>query len=168
MKKKGGSMESDELEIVESSGNPYADLGLSDAQGRQLKTRLILRLIDHLERATRDGMSQRQIAKRLGTTQPKVSDLLNCKFGGVSFERAITWLCRMGCDIEVLVGQPQERHVATTAIKDMETFIEGTLDRQVTPHFGFITNVLDLEPELLETTFVSSYQPFFGPGARHA
>ena len=63
----------DGVEVQRSSSNVYADLGLPDAERLKIKTGLVI----EIRKAMRSlGLTQQAAAKRMGITQPKVSDMM--------------------------------------------------------------------------------------------
>ena len=62
----------DGVEVTRSSGNVFADLGLHDAEKLKIKSGLVI----EIRKAMRlQGLTQQEAAKRMGITQPKVSDM---------------------------------------------------------------------------------------------
>jgi predicted XRE-type DNA-binding protein len=49
------------------------------------------------------GVTQVEVAKLLGTTQPVVSDLMNYKLSKFSIERLFSFLEALGYDVEIVV-----------------------------------------------------------------
>ncbi len=89
------------VEAVETgSGNVFADLGLPDPDDRRLRVQLATRLNDLLEV---DGMTQAAAAKRLGISQPHVSELKNYKLGRFSSERLLHFITLMARDVEIFI-----------------------------------------------------------------
>ena len=82
------------------TGNVFADLGLPDPDDRRLRVQLATRLIDLLEL---DGMTQAAAAKRLGISQPHVSELKNFKLGRFSSERLLHFITLMDRDVEIFI-----------------------------------------------------------------
>ena len=61
------------VEVQESSGNVFADLGVADAEKLKIKTGLVIQI----KKAMREqALTQQEAAKRMGITQPKVSDMM--------------------------------------------------------------------------------------------
>jgi predicted XRE-type DNA-binding protein len=82
------------------SGNVFADLGISGAEERQTKVRLAVAI----HRSIADmALTQAEVARLLGTTQPKVSALLGAHLEGFSVERLMNFLAALGNDVEILV-----------------------------------------------------------------
>ncbi len=101
-------------QIVASSGNVFADLGLPDAAELDTKTRLGA-AICQLE--GRRNLNQIDVASRLGVNQPKVSALLNYKLEGFSVERLMNFLVCLGHDVEIVVKDKPRSRRARIAVK---------------------------------------------------
>ena len=103
------------LKIERSSGNVFTDLGLPDAEELHTKARLAVEIVRAIEARS---LSQVAAAKILGVTQPKVSALKAFKLEGYSVERLMTFLTRLGRDVEIRItaspraGRQGRIHVA--------------------------------------------------------
>jgi predicted XRE-type DNA-binding protein len=94
-------------EIERSSGNVFADLGLTDAAERQTKVRLAMAINGVI---VRRGLSQGTAAALLGITQPKVSALSKYRLEGFSVERLMRFLTALNQDVEIVVrNRPRAR-----------------------------------------------------------
>jgi predicted XRE-type DNA-binding protein len=85
----------DDIDVEESSGNPYADLGFPDAGEMLVKaevTREIAQIIKHRQ------LTQQRAAELLGMPRSKLTDLLRGKFRDISQAKMIECLNRLGCD----------------------------------------------------------------------
>ena len=90
----------DGIEVQRGSGNVYADLGLPDAEKLKIKTGLVV----EIRKAIRSlGLTQQEAAKRMGITQPKVSDMMRGDFANLSERKLMDCLTRLGYDIEISV-----------------------------------------------------------------
>ena len=90
----------DGIEVQRSSGNVYLDLGLPDAEELKIKTGLVV----EIRKATRRlGLTQQEPAKRMGITQPKVSDMMRGELSNLSERKLMDCLNRLGYDIEIKV-----------------------------------------------------------------
>ncbi len=88
------------VEIRRGSGNVYADLGLPDADKLKIKTGLVI----EIRKAMRSqGLTQQEAAKRMGITQPKVSDMMRGELSNLSERKLMDCLTRLGYDIEISV-----------------------------------------------------------------
>ena len=95
----------DGVEVQRSSGNVYADLGLADAEKLKIKTGLVI----EIRKAMRQlGLTQQAAAKRMGITQPKVSDMMRGDFANLSERKLMDCLNRLGYDIEIKVTPAAE------------------------------------------------------------
>ncbi len=93
--------------VVEaSSGNVFADLGLPDAEDMLVKAQLVY----EISRVVHDrGLTQTEVAKLLGVTQPDVSRLLRGRMWGYSVGRLLRFLAALGQDVRIVV-EPSGRH----------------------------------------------------------
>jgi len=100
--------------IIPSSGNVFADLGLSDAEELDTKVRLgaaICRIVE------RRRLTQAQVAAALGVNQPKVSALLHYKLEGFSVERLMRFLVVLGKDVEIVIRTKPPSRSARIAVR---------------------------------------------------
>jgi predicted XRE-type DNA-binding protein len=95
----------DGIEVRQSSGNVYADLGLPDAERLKIKTDLVVEIRKAMRRL---GLTQLEAAKRMGITQPKVSDMMRGDFSNLSERKLMDCLNRLGYDIEIKVKPASE------------------------------------------------------------
>lgn len=91
---------SGEIEVKESCGNIFADLELPDAEERMAKV-VLSRLITLAIRE--HGFTQAQAAEVLGTTQPKVSDIVRGRIGSFTMDRLIRYLTALNRDVHIAV-----------------------------------------------------------------
>jgi predicted XRE-type DNA-binding protein len=90
----------DGVEVHHGTGNVFADLGLPDADKLSIKTGLVI----EIRKAMRSrGLTQLDAAKRMGVTQPKVSDMMRGDFSNLSERKLMDCLTRLGYDIEITV-----------------------------------------------------------------
>jgi len=88
------------IEMHRGSGNVFADLGLVDAEKLKIKTGLVI----EIRKAMRSlGLTQQDAAKRMGISQPKVSDMMRSDFTNLSERKLMDCLTRLGYDIEIKV-----------------------------------------------------------------
>ena len=88
------------VEVQQGSGNVYADLGLPDAEKLKIKTGLVIEIRKAMRKLE---LTQQQAAKRMGITQPKVSDMMRGDFTNLSERKLMDCLTRLGYDIEISV-----------------------------------------------------------------
>jgi predicted XRE-type DNA-binding protein len=84
------------------SSDVFADLGFNEEEsaGLNLKSCLFISLQEVIKASK---MTQAQVAEALGTDQPKVSKIMNGKLSEFSLERVLSYLQKLGFDIEVSV-----------------------------------------------------------------
>jgi predicted XRE-type DNA-binding protein len=90
----------DGVEIHRGSGNAFADLGLADAEKLKLKTSLVIEIRKAMKN---HSLTQQAAAKRMGITQPKVSDMMRGNFSNLSERKLMDCLITLGYDIEIKV-----------------------------------------------------------------
>lgn len=89
-----------EIPVEESSGNVFADLGLSDPEERLAKADLAIAISREIE--SRD-LTQAEAADLLGVAQPDVSNLMRGRLVGYSIERLTRLLNALGQDVEIRI-----------------------------------------------------------------
>jgi len=94
----------DGVEVHGGSGNVFADLGLADAEKLKIKTGLVIEIRKAIHNL---GMTQQGAAKRMGVTQPKVSDMMRGDFTNLSERKLMDCLTRLGYDIEIKIRPAQ-------------------------------------------------------------
>ena len=93
------------IQFEKSSGNIFADIGLSEPQEHMVKAKLVVK-IDKLMRA--QGLKQVEAAKLFGVTQPDISKMLRGDFRQFSVERLMRFLVALGQDVDIVV-RPQRK-----------------------------------------------------------
>ena len=89
-----------ENEITPSSGNVFDDLGFEGGEAENLRVRA--QLMAPLERYVRERrITQEEAAEELGTTQARISDLVNGKIQSFSIDALINMLDRAGLAVDV-------------------------------------------------------------------
>jgi predicted XRE-type DNA-binding protein len=89
---------------METIDNIFSDLGLLDAEELSAKAKL-LKKVCVLIHST--GMTQKQIAERLGISQPKVSNLLSGRLSAFSSDTLLHYLALLGCDVQIKIKPPK-------------------------------------------------------------
>jgi len=88
--------------IVKSSGNVYADMGMTNAGEMLVKAQLASK-IGEIIKARK--WSQQQAAEVLGIPQPKLSKMLRGQFRGISESKMLDCLVRLGRDVRIVVDR---------------------------------------------------------------
>lgn len=99
----------DEIQVIEGSGNVFADLGLPNPERLQIKAELTHQL---RERILALGLTQAQAGKRLGIKQPDVSKLMAGRFTGFSMDRLLTLLGALDVDVDIVLRPRKKRQGA--------------------------------------------------------
>ena len=88
-------------DYTQSSGNVFADLELPNAEERLLKAQLAMQIRRFIEQK---GWTQTDATEVIGLDQPKVSNLLLGRLAGVSVDRLLNILNRLGHNVEVRIS----------------------------------------------------------------
>ena len=83
-----------------SSGNVFADLGLSNAEAVLFKADLVIAICGIVQKRR---LSQAAAGKIVGLDQPKISSLMSGDTRGFSTDRLIKILTRLGQDVEIRI-----------------------------------------------------------------
>lgn len=89
-----------DMQVEESSGNVFADLGLSDPEERLAKADLAIAISREIEAR---GLTQTGAAELLRVAQPDISNLMRGRLSGYSIERLTRLLNALGQDVEIRV-----------------------------------------------------------------
>src|SRR5271155_5024141 len=88
---------------TKSSGNVFADLGLSDADDLMGKANFALHIRRTIEQR---GLTQAQAAPLLGLDQAQISSIINGRLDGFSSDRLMRFLNDLGCDVQIRISTP--------------------------------------------------------------
>lgn len=98
---------SEQVKYTVGSGNVFADLGLPDSDELMVKAELagqISSIIEHRH------LTQVQAAELLGTTQPRVSDLVRGKLEKFSMDQLLHFLTALDRDVDIVIRRkPRSR-----------------------------------------------------------
>ncbi len=84
------------IEVTESSGNVFADLGFKNPEEMMAKANLAILIRDTIKKRK---LTQKKAAEIMGVDQPKVSAILRGKLSGFTLERLMRLLMTLGMDI---------------------------------------------------------------------
>lgn len=99
-----------EIEFEEGSGNVFADLGFENPEEELMKSDLTAQ-ISHIIKTKK--LTQTQVAKILGVTQPRISSLISGDLDLFSIEKLMQFLQLLGQDIEIMIRpKPESRKTA--------------------------------------------------------
>lgn len=96
----------DDTSIRRGGANVFADLGYADPDTHQLKAELVREVLGVMRERE---MTQTDVAKATGLSQPEISRLLKGQFREVSVERIMKMLARLGCEIDIIVKSGAEK-----------------------------------------------------------
>ena len=100
--------------VVPSSGNVFADLGITNAEEKQTKVRLAVAINQIIQGRK---LSQTAAARRLNVNQPKVSALSNYQLDGFSVERLMNFVTALDRDVDIVIRRkPKSRKIARIAV----------------------------------------------------
>lgn len=86
--------------IEVGSGNIFADLNLPDAGSHFLKAQIVSEIY---RLASERKLTQAQVGKRIGVSQPEVSRMFKGHFREYSIERLMEFLTAFDRDVEIVV-----------------------------------------------------------------
>ncbi len=95
-----------ETDYEVTEGNIFAALELDQPEELLAKAKL-LRKVSTLIKNSK--ISQQEVAKKLGITQPKVSALATGRLSEFSTDSLLHYLSVLGCEVEIRVKQPRSR-----------------------------------------------------------
>lgn len=94
-----------------TTDNIFADLGLEDADEMVTRSDLMSEVVSLIRSSS---LTQKEIAKILGISAPKVSALMTGKINDFSNETLMNYLALLGCDLEIRVTS---RRQVSSAVK---------------------------------------------------
>src|SRR6202162_3143534 len=99
-------------EVILSSGNVFADLGVTNAEEKQTKVRLAVAINQIIQGRK---LSQMAAARRLNVNQPKVSALSNYQLDGFSVERVMKFVTALDRDVDIVI-RPKSQKIGRIAV----------------------------------------------------
>lgn len=96
------------LKATRSTGNVFRDVGFSAEESKHLRIRSDLMI--HLQRTVSNrGLKQAEVAKALGVTQPRVSDLMRGRVDLFSIDTLVDMLARLGVHVKLVLKSSRRR-----------------------------------------------------------
>lgn len=95
------------VEVIDSAGNAFADLGLPSSDEDILKVALARAFTNAVRK--RD-LTQIETASLIGTSQAEVSKILSGKLRGLSVVRLIRMLVALGRDVDINIAENPRRN----------------------------------------------------------
>lgn len=101
-----------------SSGNPFADLAVPDADTRLAKAKLAQKITAVMREM---NLTEMELAEMVGIAQPMVSMIARGELGPFSLDRLIELVKRLNMDIEIRVSpNPEAARSARTVVSYQE------------------------------------------------
>ena len=97
----------DDISVIEGSGNVFADLDLDDAEELQMKGELTRQIYHRIQAL---GLTQRKAGKRLGLKQPEVSKLMKGRFTDFPTDRLLALLKALEVDVDIVLRPHSEQN----------------------------------------------------------
>lgn len=91
---------------IPSSQNIFEELGLEHSEELVVRAQL---LDDVAALINKSGLPQKDVAKKLGIAQPKVSKLVNGRLSEFSTDTLLNYLSILGCDVQIKVSKPSSK-----------------------------------------------------------
>lgn len=114
MDKQGPDSEFDstniEPEYTKSSGNVFKDLGVEDDKAENLKIRADL-MISLRRFIKENGLTQEEAADFFGVSQPRISDLVNCKIEKFSIDTLVNMITKTGAEVDLKVDTSRQKRL---------------------------------------------------------
>ena len=97
--------EHEEIEVIASSGNVYADTGHPHPEEAMAKAELAILISDAIKRKK---LTQKKAAELIGVDQPKISAIIRGQLSGFTIDRLFRFLIALGMDI-IIEAKPHNR-----------------------------------------------------------
>jgi len=90
------------MEIIESSGNVFKDLGFPQEESDKLliKSRLMMEIESFIKNK---GMTQAHAAGLMGVTRPRISDVMRGKIDKFTIDALVDMLSKAGLQVTITV-----------------------------------------------------------------
>jgi predicted XRE-type DNA-binding protein len=95
-----------ETDYEVTEGNVFAALGRNNPDELLAKAKLLDKVSTLIKNS---GLSQQDVAKKLGITQPKVSMLVTGRLSQFSADTLLHYLSILGCEVEIRIKKPRSK-----------------------------------------------------------
>ena len=95
-----------ETDYEVTEGNVFAALGRDNPDELLAKAKLLDQVSTLIKNS---GLSQQDVAKKLGITQPKVSMLVTGRLSQFSADTLLHYLSILGCEVEIRIKKPRSK-----------------------------------------------------------
>lgn len=99
-------MNKENLDYEVTEGNIFSALDLDNSEELLARSKLLMQVSDLIKKS---GLSQQEVAKKLGITQPKVSMLVTGRLSEFSADSLLHYLSILGCEVEIRVKKPRSK-----------------------------------------------------------
>lgn len=99
-------MNKEDKDYEVTTGNIFEDLGLDQSEELMARAKLLHQVSSLIKNS---GFSQKEVAKKLGISQPKVSMLVGGRLSAFSTDSLIHYLSILGCEVEIRVKKPRSK-----------------------------------------------------------
>lgn len=96
---------------MQSSGNVFADLDVEHPEEELAKAQLAHRVRTLIQAR---GLTQTQVAKLVGTDQARVSELINGRISGFTFDRLFRFLTALNAPVEIRLPSSKDSPSSAT------------------------------------------------------
>ncbi len=100
--------------IIESNGNVFADIGLEDAEAWRCKAQLAAEILAAIQRR---HWTQQAAAAYLGISQAEISNIKRGQFDRFTFDRLLSYLCKLERDIRIQVTRRSDHQHGHLAVQ---------------------------------------------------
>lgn len=97
----------DETRFTPSSGNVFADMGVPNPEEHHAKAQIAVQIARLM---SEQQITQAEMARRLGVTQPQISALMRGRWEGISLEKLFRLLTVLDTDISITLTPKQGEH----------------------------------------------------------
>ena len=101
-------------EVVRSSGNVFADLGLPTSPEDMLKVNIAIAIAGTIQKR---NLTQAAAGEIIGVDQAKVSALLRGRLTGFSIERLVMFLVKLGRDVDITISKEHANREGKVRVK---------------------------------------------------
>ena len=101
-------------EVIKSSGNVFADLGLPSSPEYMLKVDIACAIAGTIQKR---NLTQAAAGEIIGVDQAKVSALLRGRLTGFSIERLVMFLVKLGRDVDITISKEHANREGKVRVK---------------------------------------------------
>ena len=107
----------EDIQIVASSGNVYADTGHPNPEEAMAKAELAILISNAIKRKK---LTQKKAAELIGVDQPKISAIIRGQLSGFTIDRLFRFLMALGMDI-VIEARPHTSKTTSAHIQVVQS-----------------------------------------------